>query len=136
MALELVKPSEIYEGGSDAKEQQQPSHSTRIQGAPKDARSLRSDDACFLQVRRYYHLLRTVTLFGFFLKEKTKTIKTLIITAKPRTGQIPVLQATARRGSKKPEDDCSWWPLNTPLLKPNTIPTNTASPETAILNTK
>lgn len=67
---------EIYESRSDAKEQQQPPHSTRIQGAPKDAHCPRSDDACFLWVR-YYHLLWTVTLFGFFLKKKTKIIKNL-----------------------------------------------------------
>lgn len=56
----------------------------------------------------------------------------MIITAKTRTGQRQVLQATARSGSKKTEDDCSW-PLNAPLLKPNTIPMNTAVPEAATL---
>lgn len=62
---------EIYESRSDAKEQQHPSHSTSIQGAPKDAHCPRLEDACFLRVR-YYHLLWTVTLFGvfFFFFEK------------------------------------------------------------------
>lgn len=72
-------------------------------------------------------------IWVFFEKEDKE--KSVIITAKPRTGHRPVLQGTARSGSKKSEDDCSWT-LNTLLLKPNTIPMNIAIPEAVILNTK